>query len=472
MVDFIGQWLSIPNADLRFLSFVGITVHWWILQFSLGLLFITVLLELIGRRYLNETYLNMSRTFSRVAAVIFAVGAATGTLSEFGLILFWPNLIAIVGKYFFYPFYLEVFAFVAEVVFVYMYVYTWDRVSPRFHLIIGIFAALGAALSALMIVSVSTLMYLPPGLIPGYDPVTGIWAEPSFRWILPEGGSRVFTSTEARELMVNNPERFGEILLATVTSIGILGLLLSPPVIIDFVHALITGYLTTTFTILGVYAWRYLKAKSDEEKAYYLAGMKFISVISLILIITEGYFGHLSAEVVAHYNPEKYAAIEGTTNQAFSFGRFFGTEGLIRFITYWNFEMHLPSWDAIPEAWQPPIFIHYIHYSKTFMAVLLGIDALLIVLFFFVLKRDVPRRLLQINFLVPFVVQIVGTFGWIMREVGRKPWTVYGLIRVEEAVTTNVIPLWVILGVIAYILALGFGLLFLVIFLFRKKEEP
>jgi len=75
--------------------------------------------------------------------------------------------------YLFFPVYLEVFAFVAEALFVYMYFYTWDKVKPTFHIVIGILTAFGAILSALMIVSVNTLMSVPHGLTPTYDPATG-----------------------------------------------------------------------------------------------------------------------------------------------------------------------------------------------------------------------------------------------------------------------------------------------------------
>ncbi|MHA2254221.1 MAG: cytochrome ubiquinol oxidase subunit I, partial [Candidatus Kariarchaeaceae archaeon] len=148
-------WIhDISYFDIRFLSLIGITVHWIILQFSIGLITSSVMLELIGRRKNDSDLLEMSKTISKVSVVIFAVGAVTGTLSEFGLIIFWPNLLNLVGKYFFFPLYLEIFAFLAEVVFVYMYYYTWDRVEPKFHQTIGVLAVLGGFLVALMILSV------------------------------------------------------------------------------------------------------------------------------------------------------------------------------------------------------------------------------------------------------------------------------------------------------------------------------
>ena len=177
MPDLIGQWLNdFPKTDLRLLSMFGIGVHWWILQYTLGLSLTAVLFEIWYLLRKDEKFKEMAKTFSKAVAIVFAVGAGTGTLSEFGLVLLWPNLIVLVGKYFFFPLYLEVFAFIAETVFVYLYFYSWDKVKEWFHLLIGILAAFGAILSALLIIAVNTLMQMPPGLVPSYDPTAGVWS--------------------------------------------------------------------------------------------------------------------------------------------------------------------------------------------------------------------------------------------------------------------------------------------------------
>ncbi|MHA2030493.1 MAG: cytochrome ubiquinol oxidase subunit I, partial [Candidatus Kariarchaeaceae archaeon] len=128
MVNIFEQWFDIPESSLRGLSQIGITTHWIILQYSIGLLTLAIGIEIVAYRFEDEIYMKMAKTLSKVAIVIFAVGAATGSLSEFGLLLFWPNFLELVGKYYFIPLYLEVFAFFAEVVFVYLYYYTWDKV--------------------------------------------------------------------------------------------------------------------------------------------------------------------------------------------------------------------------------------------------------------------------------------------------------------------------------------------------------
>ena len=93
MIDPFSQFLDVPELALRALSIWGITIHWIILQFSIGIWFIAISLEIISRWKKNEQYLKMAKTLSKVGVIIFAVGAATGTMSEFGLLLLWPGFL-------------------------------------------------------------------------------------------------------------------------------------------------------------------------------------------------------------------------------------------------------------------------------------------------------------------------------------------------------------------------------------------
>ena len=473
LVDLLGQWLvQIPKADLRMLSMIGIGVHWWILQYTLGLPLVAVIFEILSRYMKREEYLKMSRTFSKVLAINFAVGAATGTLSEFGLVLFWPNLLVLVGMYFFFPMYLEVFAFVAEALFVYMYFYTWDRVKPNFHIVIGLLAASGAILSALMIVSVNTLMSVPPGLTPTYNPATGAWSEPMFTLIMPNGEVVKLPAHEVRNLIASNPVLFHAILFATVSRIGIFGIVFNnPAVLVSWGHSVLAALVVTSFSILGVYSWRYLTARNESEKEYYLLGLKAISLIALIFIAIQGGLGDASGKYVAHYNPEKLAAFEGTSSQIISLSRLLGIEWLMAMLSYGSPNAHLPNYDTIPAAWRPPLILHYIYYTKIGLAMLLGLDVLLMVLLWYILKKNVPKILIKINVLSPIIAQLVSTLGWGVREIGRKPWTIYGLLTVDEAATPNAISILLIVGVTAYIVLVGVALLLVIYYVFRRKEE-
>ena len=115
------------------------------------------------------------------------------------------------------------------------------------------------------------------------------------------------------------------------------------------------------------------------------------------------------------------------------------------------------------------MFIHYVYYTKIGLAILLGLNSLILVLFWFILKKEVPRFLIKLNVLAPIIAHIVSTFGWGVREVGRKPWTVYGLLKVDEAATPMALSPLLVWGIIIYIFAVGFGLLYVVYRVFIKK---
>ena len=165
----IEQWLSYPASHDRILSMIGIEIHWIILQYILGLSLLAVVAEVLWIKTKKEDWLKISRTLAKEFIILFAVGAAMGTASEFGLVLLWPNLTEAAGRYIYFPFYAEIFAFLMEVIFIYMFWYGWKKLPAKAHVLIGILAITGAWFSAAMIMSVNSYMQAPPGIIPAYD---------------------------------------------------------------------------------------------------------------------------------------------------------------------------------------------------------------------------------------------------------------------------------------------------------------
>ena len=105
------------------------------------------------------------------------------------------------------------------------------------------------------------------------------------------------------------------------------------------------------------------------------------------------------------------------------------------------------------------------------MALLLGLDALVLVILFFFWKKEVPVWLIKLQVLAPFAVNLVGSFGWMVREIGRKPFSVYGLLTSEQAATKQHVS-WVLVSlVIIYVVALGAITLILDYKIGKRKEE-
>lgn len=471
MPDLFDQWFNIPQSTLRGLSELGITVHWIILQYSIGLLTLAVLMEIVAYKREDEQFIKISRTLSKVAIVIFAVGSATGSLSEFGLLLFWPNFLELVGKYYFIPMYLEVFAFFAEVIFVYMYFYTWERVSRKFHVTIGILAVIGIFAAAILIMSVNNLMGYPPGILETYDATLGVWVEPEYLLYLPEGGTQIFTSSELRGLIDTDLNRYHAILGATVTEIGVFGIVFqSPGAIVNGLHAYFGAITVTIFTILGVYAWRLMKAKEKLKQLYYEKGIKIMAFFGGVVLMIQGIIGIFVAENMAKYNPEKLSALEGNSNTITTIMDIPFVESIINFLAYGDTDAQILDYENIPESFQVPLIIHYFYYIKLFLVSILFLDVLVFGYLTYK-KKPFSSILLKLNIAAPIIVQLVSNFGWIVREAGRKPWTIYGVQTVDEAARADAMPFWVVLGVIIYSLGLILGLGLLVWYLFREKDE-
>ena len=475
MINPFQQWFNVSNAGLRALSQIGITTHWLILQYSIGLFTVTVGFEILARWLKKQVYLDIAKSLSKVSIVIFAAGAATGSAGEFGLLLFWPGFLELAGKYFFIPFYMELFAFFAEVIFVYMYYYTWDRAGPRFHLFMGLMGVFGLYASALLIMTANTLMGFPPGIQATYDPTTGLISEPTFALTMPDGTQAVLTSSDIHQVIATDPDRFQAILGATLKQEGIFGMVFSGPgVMTSFLHATISAILVTIFTIIGVYSYRYIH-QPETSKEYYREGIRILSFFAIVNFVLQGIIGHFVAHDVARYNPEKLAAIEGTS------ANFTGISDLpllgpwvdpfITFLAFGSFDDYLPNYDNINGDYQAPIIIHYIYYAKMFLIVGLVLNISIFSLFYIRRRTNPPDWFIKVNYSSPVFINLITLFGWMVREIGRKPWTIYGMIPVEDAARTEPVPPILIAGVFIYCFVLLGGVIFIVYYLFRIPSE-
>src|SRR5881396_3192778 len=111
----------------------------------------------------HEIYLDLAKRWAKGTAILFAVGAVSGTVLSFELGLLWPRFMEFAGPIIGMPFSLEGFAFFAEAIFLGVYLYGWDRVSPRVHLLSGIVVAVSGLLSGIFVVIANAWMNTPAG---------------------------------------------------------------------------------------------------------------------------------------------------------------------------------------------------------------------------------------------------------------------------------------------------------------------
>src|SRR5436190_3458160 len=122
-----------------------------------------VVAEMLYRRTRDDVYLELAHRWAKGTAILFAVGAVSGTVLSFELGLLWPRFMAFSGAIIGMPFSLEGFAFFTEAIFLGIYLYGWDRVSPRLHLVSGVAVSVSGAFSALFVVLANAWMNVPAG---------------------------------------------------------------------------------------------------------------------------------------------------------------------------------------------------------------------------------------------------------------------------------------------------------------------
>ncbi|MEM3446979.1 MAG: cytochrome ubiquinol oxidase subunit I [Candidatus Korarchaeum sp.] len=500
-MDLLSQWLNYPAAIDRMLSIIGIEIHWLILQYVLGLPLAITLALLLHARSKDEKWNMMAKTMTKALGIIFAVGAAAGTISEFGLVVIWPNLLEAAGRYIFFPLYAEIFAFLIEITFIYLLVFGWNKMGVKAKITLSLLALFGAWFSGALIMSVNSYMVAPTGIVAAYDPSSGWKYEQGFPKVLlvvpndvvkvldveklsslgmevvssGENGVSVLLPSKIVSRLVSEAwsnVKLGESVLSlvvrseslvdledllvkdvvdiivtnTVRSVGYTTVtFLSPVYLGSILHALGSAVTVTGFTILGAYSLLLMRRKDE----YYLAGLRFGALLSLIAILAQGLvFGHILGVQIAENNPEKLAAMEGTSNSILSLGRSLGIERLMSLIVYGSFDAKLPDYDSIRVDYctldgvpaisdcRPPLLIHYLYYAKTGLSLLLGLYALIYVLLIY-RGGATSLSLLRINVLTPVVAQFVSFLGWAVREMGRKPWSIYGIMTVDVAHTVN-----------------------------------
>ena len=524
-MSLLGQWKAYPAFMDRLLSLVGIEVHWAILQYVLGLSFLSFVAYLVYLKTKEEKWRKLSWTLFKGFVIVFAVGAATGTASEFGLVLLWPNLTEAAGRFVYFPLYAEVFAFLMEVVFIYMIYYGWKKFSPKVLAVLLLLGFIGPWYSAAMIVSVNSYMVAPTGVVPAYklDGNNGVYlydqGYPKITLVVPNDLVKALNVTALQKagvevkgkseygVIVEMPARMVQrlayeswngytvkdsilayvanksyvqqhpeilnlpvkaivfqVLDATIKYVGVMSVTFKSPVYAaSILHVLGAALTVSSFTVMAAYGLRLLRRDEydDEYLEYVRAGFKFGAIAALVFIAIQGFvFGHLMGRAVAEYNPEKFAAMEGTSSQIFQVTKLLpGGEKLVAFLAYDNPHAQIPVYDKIPRNYcycqltsaqdanriadcRPPLVIHYLYYTKITLGILLGLYAALIGYFLVIKKKrpdELPKFVLHpaLLLLAVILVQLVSFLGWATREIGRKPFTIYGVMTVDVAHTAN-----------------------------------
>jgi cytochrome d ubiquinol oxidase subunit I len=352
----------------------------------------------------DPIYRQLARQWAKGTAVLFAVGAVSGTVLSFELGLLWPGFMAYAGPIIGMPFSLEGFAFFLEAIFLGIYLYGWERVPPRVHWLSGWGVAASGALSGVFVVTANAWMNAPSGF----------------------------------ELVDGKPQNIDPI-----------AAMLNPAAFTQVFHMMVAAYVAVGFGVAGVHAWMLLKHPGHPfHRAAYGIALTMGGVAALLAPIS----GDLSAKMVARTQPVKFAAIEAhwetTRGASLVLGGWVDEQAEQ---TRWAIEIpYLLSllaandpWAEIkglkewPRADRPPVaIVHWAFDLMVGIGVLLAAMSLLAGWLAWRRRQALiaPGFLRLVVFCGPLGMIAIEA-GWTVTEVGRQPWVVQGYLRTAEAVT-------------------------------------
>ena len=386
-----------------------IMFHYIFPPLTIGLSAIMVGLEGAFLRTKDPAFERAARFWTKIFAVNFAMGVATGIVMEFQFGTNWAYYSRYVGDVFGSALAAEgLFAFFLESGFLAVLVFGWDRVGPRMHFFSTLMVLLGGMFSAVWITVANSWMQTPAG----------------FHVVETELGQRA----EIVDFwaMVFNPSAVPRVL-----------------------HVWTGSFILGAFFVLSISAWYLLKGRHTDFAQRSFKGALVLGLLASLAALATG---HLGAEVVAEHQPAKLAAFEGHYETGpgtlFAIGWTdpearetvgIGLPGGLSFLTHWDFTTDVTGLNDIPEEDWPNVALVFQTYHAMVGLGMFFIGITFLSAFYWWRGTLFEKRWL----LWVYVVAVLGAYaanqlGWVSAEAGRQPWIVYDLLRTEDALSESV----------------------------------
>jgi cytochrome bd ubiquinol oxidase subunit I len=387
----------------RQMQALSFAVHIPLVCFGIAFPVMVLVMEWMGHRTGDPMYLAIARRWSRIMVALFAVGVITGTILSFEMGLLWPNFTATFGGVFGLGFAIEGFSFFLEAIFIGIYIYGWDRLSPRAHMLSALPIVFTGFSGSWMVIAVNAWMNHPSG----------------FRLVRGEA-----VDIHPVDALFGNSYLWHEL-----------------------VHMYIAGYIVTGFVVAGAYAITRLRGRWGRyERTALVVPLTIAALASPVQLLV----GDWAARDVADSQPTKLAALEGlgrTESGAPLHVLGWYHDGEVKFgiavpkmlsvLSFHDPNARVEGLDAVPPAQRPPVNITRISFQT-----MVGIGSMLALLGAIVLYVRVRRRALPEWRWFYYALAAAGPLsvvalicGWIVTEVGRQPWVVYRVMPTSQAVT-------------------------------------
>jgi cytochrome d ubiquinol oxidase subunit I len=351
--------------------------------------------------------LHLAKRWSKGAAILFAVGAVSGTVLSFELGLLWPNFMRFAGPIVGMPFSLEGFAFFTEAIFLGLYLYGWNRIGRGAHLASGIVVALSGVLSGIFVVIANAWMNTPTGF-------TMIDGQPvDVRPFAAMANAAAFSQT---------------------------------------LHMTLAAYAATGLGVAGIHAIMILRGHTSP---FHRRALAIALVVGAPASLLQPVSGDLSARVVAATQPVKLAALEGhfetTRGAPLHIGGWPDVERRetrwaisipygLSFLAFHDPNAEVKGLEEFPrEDWPPVAIVHVAFQVMVALGAYMALVSLWALWRWWRGRRTRPladdRVLLRALALATPMGFIAIEAGWTVTEVGRQPWIIQGVLRTADAVT-------------------------------------
>ncbi len=352
----------------------------------------------------DKTYLTLAKRWSKGTAIMFAVGAVSGTVLSFELGLLWPTFMAYAGPIIGMPFSLEGLAFFVEAIFLGIYLYGWERVPKNVHWFAGVMVLVGGMLSGIFVVTANAWMNTPTG----------------------------FSIVEGK-----------------VTNIDPIAAMLNPSSFSQALHMTLAAFLAVGFAVAGIHAYF---LRRDPDNAFHRKAFAIALCVGGVVALLQPISGDISAKRLAKHQPIKLAAMEGQwetergaplriggiPDEEAEVTRFaIEIPKALSFLAHSDFNAEIMGLKDVPPEDRPPVAIVHFAFQIMVACGMVMIVAGILGGWLAWRQRGLPVNSWYLRFVswcTPLGFIAIEA-GWTVTEVGRQPWIIYNYMRTAEAVT-------------------------------------